>query len=171
MKFLAPLLLALLAFGCAKRPVMISSPCGSHTKQEIVSTLTPLLIAEGMEIKIANESLGLLQAETRPDFSVWTGATTVFKWSISIKSPSPAVGAGSDSQGSAQPLVVQAYASSYTSTSNAFGSTTGTAETPYDDHCHPDHKWYWNVRNALEEYCGAQLVFTRDGESVAQPGK
>ncbi len=150
--------------GCAPRPVMISAPCGARTKAEIIATLTPVLLAEGMEIKLANESLGLLQAETRPDFSIWSGATSVCKWSISVKS-----GTTPDAAGASAPVTIQAFASSYASSSNAFGATTATTETPYDDHAHPSHKWYWNVRNALAEYCGATLIFTRDGEPVEQP--
>jgi len=136
--------IALLLSACARRPVQIVSHCPQKTPKDIVAALAALVATEGMSVTLVNENVGVLQAATSPSYSAWTGLTTTNQWQFNVRGDT-----------------VYAYAKSLATSTNVFGATTGGAETPYDDDVHPDHKWYWNVRNGLQQFCGVQQLIFR----------
>jgi hypothetical protein len=148
MKRIICLLFVITAIGCAKKPIMLTTPCPVMARDTLAQQLVGVLLSEGFEIRLLNEKLGLIQAETAPDYSIWTGMTTVNKWSITIR----------------EDRTVEAYASSYMGSQNIFGATNATSMTPYDDRAHESHTWYWSVRNRLESLCGNRVEFYEGGK-------
>lgn len=107
-----------------------------------MAALSALVMAEGMQITLVNDNIGILQAATAEDHSIWTGIYSTRQWIFSMKGDT-----------------VLAYAKSIDQTRNAFGGVVGTSETYYTDKLHPDNAWYWNVRRGLETLCGSKVEF------------
>ncbi len=128
--------------GCAQRPIQINAPCQTKPTKEIISHLSALVAAEGMQITVVNDGAGILQATTAEERDVWTGTHTTKAWSFVVKDGT-----------------VQAYAKTINQSRNTFGAVLATSETYYSDKVHEDWKWYWNVRRGLEELCGAGVTF------------
>ncbi len=146
-RYLPLALVAVAVCGCAKKPILLTTPCPQVPVADFMRDMAAILMSEGFEVKVMNETVGLLQAESAPDHSIWTGATTVNRWSFTF------VDGG----------CVQANASSYSGSQNVFGATTATSMTPYDDNTNKSVTWYWNVRNKLQQMCGYQITFVKQG--------
>lgn len=135
---------AVLFTACAQRPIQLTTPCPTKPMREVVSSLSALVIAEGMQITLVNENIGILQASSPEDHSIWTGLYTIRQWIFTMKGDT-----------------VLAYAKTIDQSRNAFGATLATSETYYSDKVHPDHAWYWNVRRGLETLCGGKVEFVQ----------
>lgn len=127
---------------CAQRPIQITAPCQTKSAKEIIANLSALMAAEGMQITLANEQVGVLQASTAEERDPWTGMYTTKAWSLVVKDGT-----------------VQAYAKTINQSRNAFGVVVATNETYYSDKVHQDWMWYWNVRRGLQELCGTDVTF------------
>jgi hypothetical protein len=128
--------------GCAQRPIKLVTPCTTQSTSDLIAALTALVVSEGMNISLVNEKVGILQASTAEEHSIWTGATTSNHWTFTVRDGK-----------------VEAIAKSLSVSKNAFGATISSSETYYNDKAHKDWKWYWNVRNGLEALCGSKVEF------------
>ena len=126
---------------CVKRPIQLTTPCPAKPVKEVVGTLSALVLAEGMQITLVNDNVGILQAATPEDHS-WTGAYSTNQWTFSMKGDT-----------------VLAFAKAVQQTRNAFGAMLSSYESYLTDEVHPDYLWYWNVRRGLEALCGEKVVF------------
>jgi hypothetical protein len=135
----------LMIVGCAQRPIKLVTPCTSQSTSDLIAALTALVVSEGMNVTLVNEKVGILQASSAEDRSIWTGATTSNHWTFTVR------------EGKVEPI-----AKSLTQTKNAFGATLSSSETYYTDKADQDWKWYWNVRNGLQTLCGSQVRITVD---------
>ncbi|MCE7933188.1 MAG: hypothetical protein DYG96_01205 [Chlorobi bacterium CHB2] len=140
----AALGIAVLFAACAPRPIQLTTPCASKSTKEIVAALSALVMAEGMQLTLVNDNIGILQASTAEDHSIWTGIYSTKQWVFTMKSDT-----------------VLAYAKTVDQSRNAFGAVLSTSETYYSDKVHPDHAWYWNVRRGLETLCGGKVEFVQ----------
>lgn len=111
------------------------------SKKNLIDGITGVLVEKGFNITTANAEVGLLQASTNPEYSVWTGANSSYHWMIKINKNN----------------VVTAQAKIATFTQNAFGATTASSETYLGDDTHEDLDWYWDVRNMIQELCDSEI--------------
>lgn len=142
----AALGIAVLFAACAPRPIQLTTPCASKSTKEIVAALSALVMAEGMQLTLVNDNIGILQASTAESHSIWTGTSSTLQWIFTIKGDT-----------------VLAYAKAIDQSRNAFGAVTYTNETYYSDSkLHPNsNAWYWNVRRGLETLCGGKVEFVQ----------
>ena len=134
--------------------IIFTTSCGTtvyqlHTqceksKEEVFKSITTLLLQENLQIKHSDMELGYIQAESIPQLNIWLGAEVQRVWVITYKENK-----------------IIASAKTITITRNAFGKTTGSAETYYNDDSHEDWTWYWNVRDGLENLCGNEIIITK----------
>ena len=94
-----------------------------------------------MNVTQVNEKIGLLQASTAEEHSIWTGLYTANHWTFTIRNDT-----------------IYGMAKQTGTSKNAFGAVISTSETYYNDKVHRDHAWYWNVRNGLESLCEDQVI-------------
>lgn len=131
-----------LSVGCASRPIQLVTPCGSHDTKSTLKYLSGLVAAEGMQIELVNEDVGILRASLGPEHDFWTGMNLTKQWQFTIRGDT-----------------VLAFAKTISVSQNAFGATVGSSETYYSDKAHSDWTWYWNVRNPLQSFCGHEVIF------------
>jgi hypothetical protein len=122
--------------------------------EEIVSAVSALLIQEGLEIKVVNEKIGIVQAATAPSHSIWTGANTQKVWQVNVMQDTIST---PDDDPSIPRFVITAFAKEQSVSQNAFGSTTATSEKYFGDDTDEDEAWYWNVRRGIEAMCNATV--------------
>lgn len=134
--FYAMIFCALILAGCSAPRWQHQTACEKQSMEDIVAGIVALVTQEGMTVDLVNEKVGIVQASTPPDKSIWTGLTSTRHWSFTV------------SKGS-----IMAYASERAVGSNGFGATTSTNETFFGDKTRKDQAWYWNVRNGLETLC------------------
>lgn len=127
--------------GCGTTRYQLVTPCGKSSKSDIVAAMSALVAQEGFTVSLINENIGVLQASTPEEFSIWTGLNTTRQWSLTMRGDT---------------VLMMAKTVSYSK--NVFGATTGGAETYYNDNAHSDWTWYWNVRNGMATLCENQPV-------------
>jgi len=136
-RFFSLVALACLAVGCAApRVVQIAAPCAAKTTPQIITALAGLVAAEGMTITLLNENVGVLQA---------SGA---------LRQTDRRSGMQQQWQFSVRGDTVFAYAKTvYTS-----GALVTAELTADDTSTEPEERWYWNVRNGLQNLCGGERL-------------
>lgn len=111
----------------------------------VFDAITPLLYEEKFEIKTKDVQNGFLLAEIPPMANNMSGNGTIkWVWRITI----------SDGQIVAESKMVQ-------QVNNIYGAPQGVVETYADDDAGQDMKWYWSVRNKLQEMCGNALIVVK----------
>ncbi len=125
--------------GCAQRTI-----CPQKSSAEIVSAVTTLAAAEGMEITLHHMISGMLEVSTPEQLDPATGISSSRHWSFAIKDG-----------------LLGAYARVDTKTLDAAGRAISSTQTFYSETAPADWKWFWNVRRGLEQTCGIRVDFLK----------
>lgn len=144
----AIILLCMVALaGCAApRPQNhVVNECGGKTKKELVEVVAAILTAEGFDIQIANETIGIVQASKST--TSW-GTTTAVRWKVQCANNSIRANA------------CLAIVSSTVSPSSANANNC----TPLGDDTSKDWAGYWEFRKKIEEVCGSKIVIEIEKE-------
>ena len=124
----------------APKMYQLTSSC-KPTTEEVFRSLSTLCLAEGFSIKNSDVKLGYLQAETNPNFDVWSGAETQNTWTFQHDNSK-----------------IIATAKRRVVSKNAFGAVLYSVEVYANDSTAQEFKWYWNVRKGLEKVCGTSIT-------------
>lgn len=114
--------------------------CENKTKEKLFSEVSVILANEGLTIKLANEGSGTIQAERE---STTVSMDFVSKWNITIMNDT-----------------LIAYATKTIISKNAFGKETGRDVTHVNSDESEATSFYWNVREKLENLCGAKVIIS-----------
>ena len=122
------LLLLPVLIGCSSvKPQKMVTSCGNHSRQEIMTTISSLLIGEKMKITNINDYVGLIEASRQID------ETNLATWQFIVR-----------------PGSIDAYAR----ITNGNSAPVDLGDDP------PSHnRWYWNVRDGVEQLCGEEARF------------
>lgn len=135
-------IIALCFSSCGTTVHKLTADCNVDNKV-LFSKITAILLQENFMLKSQDIETGYLQAETVPEFSVWTGMSETRYWIFHVRNNN----------------AVTAQAKVVYSKTNAFGAATGGTTKYYNDDVHKDWTWYWNVRNELESVCKNKIIF------------
>ena len=143
MKYLLTLFFSMSLFGCF--PVKnVVGDCKADPKT-VFDAITPLLYEEKFEIKVADVKNGFLLAEIPPMPNNMTlNGTVKWVWRVTVR----------DGRVVGEALMSQ-------QVNNVFGAPQGVVDNYADDDAAQDLKWYWLIRNKLQETCGNTLIVVK----------
>jgi hypothetical protein len=120
---------------CATYVYKHNGECGNFTKTDIMSYFTTLLLQHGFIIKYSDEKIGYIHAETMPELSFMEG-NVYNNWDLQFIN---------------NKIILIAYQIKFAGTNNQF-------PLYYNDNIRESEIWYWEIRKAMEEYCGKTFI-------------
>ena len=113
-------------------------------RADLIAGLTALVSQEGMNVTLVNEKVGILQASTAEEHSIWTGAWTSYAWQFNVSNDT-----------------IYAFAKQISRSTNVVGANVSVTEMSLWDKNMgkgDDHPWYWNVRNGIQSLCENAVI-------------
>jgi hypothetical protein len=150
MKWFLMVMVAVVVWGCGTTVIQLHTTC-EQSNEEIFQGLTSVLLSSNFMIKQNDPKNGYLQAETIPEFSIWTGQNEMRVWSFQLIDSIPKSSSGAVGDKRLKKLISSAKA--VVTQQNAFGATTGGYTLYYNDKTHKDWNWYWDIRNKIQQQC------------------
>ncbi len=141
MRYFYILLLSIVVASCASpyyEVFEVHTPCDKYTDNYIFDKLRKVLIREDFVVTDLDYSVGLMVAESEPEFGNHAYRSYRKQWKFMIDGNGTIV---------AKARIIETH-------TNDHGLIVYEQSYYMGENTHPENYWYWGVRNAMENICG-----------------